>query len=131
MGSDSATFDPPTGPLCRSGCAGPSWWALVRHSRTYQETSVRSLRDPSSLFQLGARLDEAVEHLVKAAQRGDARAFSALIARYERSVLAVAYSACGDSDRAADASQEAFLRAWRKLEMLQEPKCFGNWLLGI
>jgi len=76
-------------------------------------------------------LDEAVEQLVKAAQRGDARAFSALIARYERSVLAVAYSACGDSDRAADASQEAFLRAWRKLEMLQEPKCFGNWLLGI
>ena len=76
-------------------------------------------------------MDEAVEHLVKAAQRGDARAFSALIARYERSVLAVAYSATGDSDRAADAAQEAFLRAWRKLEMLQEPKCFGNWLLGI
>jgi RNA polymerase sigma-70 factor (ECF subfamily) len=76
-------------------------------------------------------LDEAVEHLVRQAQRGDARAFSALIARYERSVLAVAYSATGDSDRAADASQEAFLRAWRKLEMLQEPKCFGNWLLGI
>ena len=76
-------------------------------------------------------MDEAVEHLVRQAQRGDTRAFSALIARYERSVLAVAYSATGDSDRAADASQEAFLRAWRKLEMLQEPKCFGNWLLGI
>jgi len=76
-------------------------------------------------------LDEAVEHLVRQAQRGDARAFSALIARYERSVLAVAYSATGDSDRAADASQEAFLRAWRKLEMLKEPQCFGNWLLGI
>jgi RNA polymerase sigma-70 factor (ECF subfamily) len=76
-------------------------------------------------------LDEAVEQLVRQAQRGDARAFSALIARYERSVLAVAYAAVGDSDRAADAAQEAFLRAWRKLEMLQEPKCFGNWLLGI
>lgn len=76
-------------------------------------------------------MDEAVEHLVRQAQRGDARAFSALIARYERSVLAVAYSASGDSDRAADASQEAFLRAWRKLESLQEPKSFGNWLLGI
>ena len=97
----------------------------------YQRSSVRTPPYSSSLFQLGARLDEAVEHLVKAAQRGDARAFSALIARYERSVLAVAYAACGDSDRAADASQEAFLRAWRKLEMLQEPKCFGNWLLGI
>jgi len=76
-------------------------------------------------------LDEAVEHLVRQAQRGDARAFSALIARYERSVLAVAYAAVGDSDRAADAAQEAFLRAWRKLEMLKEPQCFGNWLLGI
>lgn len=76
-------------------------------------------------------MDEAVEHLVRQAQRGDARAFSALIARYERSVLAVAYSAAGDSDRAADAAQEAFLRAWRKLESLKEPQCFGNWLLGI
>ena len=76
-------------------------------------------------------MDEAVEHLVRQAQRGDTRAFSALIARYERSVLAVAYSAIGDGDRAADAAQEAFLRAWRKLEMLKEPQCFGNWLLGI
>src|SRR5256885_302531 len=92
---------------------------------------VRSPSPSSSLSQFGALLDEAVEHLVRQAQRGDTRAFSALIARYERSVLAVAYSATGDSDRAADASQEAFLRAWRKLEMLKEPQCFGNWLLGI
>src|SRR3954447_13633304 len=111
MARPSATFDPPSNLL--------DW------------SPVRSFRHSSSLFQLGARLDEAVEHLVKAAQRGDARAFSALIARYERSVLAVAYSATGDSDRAADAAQEAFLRAWRKLEMLQDPRCFGNWLLGI
>ncbi|HEV8379819.1 MAG TPA: sigma-70 family RNA polymerase sigma factor, partial [Tepidisphaeraceae bacterium] len=76
-------------------------------------------------------MDDAVEHLVRQAQQGDARAFSALIARYERSVLAVAYSAAGDGDRAADAAQEAFLRAWRKLETLKEPQCFGNWLLGI
>src|SRR4051812_1169378 len=99
------------------------------------EFAVRfSVRPPSflsSLDQFGALLDEAVEQLVRQAQRGDTRAFSALIARYERSVLAVAYSATGDSDRAADASQEAFLRAWRKLEMLKEPQCFGNWLLGI
>src|SRR4051794_25113888 len=86
---------------------------------------VRSWADSSSLSQFGVLLDEAVEHLVRQAQRGEARAFSALIARYERSVLAVAYAAVGDSDRAADAAQEAFLRAWRKLEMLQDPKCFG------
>src|SRR6266568_3301318 len=96
-----------------------------------EDSFVRSPSRPSSLSQFGALLDEAVEHLVRQAQRGDARAFSALIARYERSVLAVAYSAAGDSDRAADAAQEAFLRAWRKLETLKEPQCFGNWLLGI
>ena len=96
-----------------------------------EDLAVRSPSPHTSLIQFGARLDEAVEHLVRQAQRGDARAFSALIARYERSVLAVAYSAAGDSDRAADAAQEAFLRAWRKLESLKEPQCFGNWLLGI
>src|SRR4051794_3803000 len=64
---------------------------------------VRPSSSLSSYLKFGALLDEAVEHLVRRAQRGEARAFSALIARYERSVLAVAYSACGDSDRAADA----------------------------
>jgi RNA polymerase sigma-70 factor (ECF subfamily) len=76
-------------------------------------------------------LDDAVEHLVRKAQGGDARAFSALIARYERSVLAVAYAAVGDGDCAADAAQEAFLKAWRKLDSLKAASCFGTWLLGI
>src|SRR5882762_4685241 len=104
---------------------------LSQLSRIHPPDLVRSVPPPSSLFQLGAPLDDAVEHLVRQAQRRDARSFAALIARYERSVLAVAYAAVGDGDRAADAAQEAFLRAWRKLESLKEPQCFGNWLLGI
>ena len=104
---------------------------LSHLSRIHPPDLVRSSARPSSLLQLGAPLDDAVEHLVRQAQRRDARSFSALIARYERSVLAVAYAAVGDGDRAADAAQEAFMRAWQKLDSLKEPACFGTWLLGI
>lgn len=69
--------------------------------------------------------------LVRRSQRGDARAFTELIARYERSALALAYAATTDADRAADAVQEAFIRAWTHLGSLKEPQRFGAWLSNI
>jgi RNA polymerase sigma-70 factor, ECF subfamily len=72
--------------------------------------------------------------LVARAQAGDAAAFAALIGRYERMALAVAYAAAGtsrDGERAADLVQEAFVRAWSKLHTLQEPSRFAAWLANI
>jgi RNA polymerase sigma-70 factor (ECF subfamily) len=72
-----------------------------------------------------------VLELVTRARTGDAAAFEALIGRYERTALAVAYAQLHDADRAGDAVQDAFLRAWQELPRLQEFARFGGWLLQI
>ena len=71
---------------------------------------------------------EAADQLVLLAQARDADAFAALIERYERAALAMAYATCGNSTTAADVVQEAFLRAWQRLDDLQDPQRFGAWL---
>ena len=78
---------------------------------------------------LGVALEPSLEDLVRSAQGSDSRAFAALIGRYERTALAIAYSAIGRGDRAGDAVQEAFARAWQKIGTLKEPARFGSWLL--
>jgi RNA polymerase sigma-70 factor (ECF subfamily) len=76
-------------------------------------------------------VDQEVLRLVMRARRRDAAAFTALIERYERTALAVAYAQVHDAHRAGDAVQEAFLRAWQELPRLQEAAKFGGWLLQI
>jgi len=76
-------------------------------------------------------VDTSLEDLVRHAQSGQSQAFAELIRRYERAALAIAYSAVGQGDRAGDAVQEAFVRAWQKLATLKEPSRFGSWLAGI
>jgi RNA polymerase sigma factor (sigma-70 family) len=74
---------------------------------------------------------ESVVELVRRAQRRDPEAFAALVGRYERMALSVAYAAIGDAHAAADAVQDGFAKAWQKLADLKEPARFGTWLCGI
>src|SRR5688572_18961409 len=77
-------------------------------------------------------MDSAVTaQLVARAKRGDRAAFAALVRRYERTLLAVAYAATGDASSAGDATQEAFLRAWQRLAALKDDGKFPTWLCGI
>jgi RNA polymerase sigma-70 factor (ECF subfamily) len=73
----------------------------------------------------------SVEETVRRAQNGDVAAFTELIGRFERTALAVAFGVSADSDRAGEAVQEAFVRAWQRLGDLREPERFGAWLCGI
>ena len=80
---------------------------------------------------------ELVQELVsrarnRAAGNSDAAdAFAALIERFERAALAVAHALLHDPDRAGDAVQDGFLRAWQELAKLQDEKRFGGWLMQI
>lgn len=70
-------------------------------------------------------------NLVSAAQAGDAAAFDLLIQRHQERVFALAYHMLGNAEDAADAQQEAFVRAWTKLRGFRGHASFATWLHKI
>lgn len=73
--------------------------------------------------------DEAF--LVRAAQRGDLDAFGELLRRHETAAFRVALRMLGSSSEAEDATQDAFLQAWRSLPRFRGSSTFGTWLYRI
>ncbi len=68
---------------------------------------------------------------VRAVLAGDTVAYGELYDRYARLVRAVCFDWTGDLAEAQDLSQEAFFRAYRRLDSLREPERFGQWLMGV
>jgi len=75
--------------------------------------------------------EAADEKLVGKAQQGDQRAFGTLYSQYGRVIYSIIRHMIGNDEAAADLTQETFIRAWRSLPRLQEPKAFGGWLRMI
>lgn len=75
---------------------------------------------------------EAAHHarLILAAQQGDLDAFNDLVTFYEQRVYNLCYRLLGDSEAAADATQDAFLNAYRGLSQYRGGS-FKSWLLRI
>jgi RNA polymerase sigma-70 factor (ECF subfamily) len=69
--------------------------------------------------------------LVAAARRGDAAAFSALVAAHLRAAYFAALAIVGQPSDAEDVAQDAFLTAFERLETCREPERFSGWLLRI
>lgn len=69
--------------------------------------------------------------LVRRTLTGDMNGFGLLVARYERSMAIVARCIIGDRQLAEDATQDAFLAAYRALPALKTPAAFGAWLAMI
>jgi RNA polymerase sigma-70 factor (ECF subfamily) len=69
--------------------------------------------------------------LVHDARRGDSEAFGQLVVRYERRVIKVIRRFMPDQDIALDLAQEAFLRAFDRLEQFDPSRRFGPWLFRI
>jgi RNA polymerase sigma-70 factor (ECF subfamily) len=70
------------------------------------------------------------EALIAAARRGDAQAFNKLILAYQSLAYNVAYRTLHDPDDAADATQKAFISAYRALPRFRGGS-FKAWLLRI
>jgi RNA polymerase sigma-70 factor (ECF subfamily) len=66
--------------------------------------------------------------LVERASRGDHDAFAALVGASIAQLEAVARLILRDHELARDAVQEAYIRAWRDLPGLRDPKRFDAWL---
>lgn len=69
--------------------------------------------------------------LVDAAAKGDRQAYGTLVDRHLKSVYGVALRILGNSSDAEDVSQDAFLRAFERLELFDRRWSFRNWLLKI
>ncbi len=68
---------------------------------------------------------------VQAVLSGDREAFGRLVEVYERVSVGTAYRFLNNSDDAREVAQEAFLKAYRSLDRLKDPRRFGPWLLRI
>lgn len=62
---------------------------------------------------------------------GESRLFRELIRPYERSVYVMALSFLKNEADAEDATQEAFLKAYRNLSSFRGESKFGTWLISI
>jgi RNA polymerase sigma-70 factor (ECF subfamily) len=69
--------------------------------------------------------------LVERARCGDTRAFQCLFERHLRAVHALCTRLLGDAALAEDAVQEAFLKAYRRLDQFDGRAAFSTWLHRI
>ena len=75
--------------------------------------------------------NETDETLVLLTLAGNQQAYEHLVKRYQKAVVASALSITKSQFMAEDAAQDAFVTAWMKLNVLQEPKKYGSWVCRI
>jgi RNA polymerase sigma-70 factor (ECF subfamily) len=74
-------------------------------------------------------LDESI--LVDHAKLGDTRSFEELVSRYRDRIYARAFSIMRNEDLAIDLSQNAWIKAWQRLEQFHGDASFVTWLNRI
>lgn len=74
-------------------------------------------------------IDDAT--LVSQAAAGDREAFESLVVRYSSKVFGLCFSLLGNRADAEDASQEAFLKAFRAISTYRDQASFSTWLYRI
>ncbi len=75
--------------------------------------------------------DEPDATYARRVQDGDREAFRVLIERYEGMVFDLAHQYADSPEDAEDLAQDAFLRAYRRIDDLKNPDRFASWLYGI
>ncbi len=81
------------------------------------------------MAQPAVRMDEP--ELIRAAQRGDQRAFEQLVRLYDQNVLRLAMNLLRSPEDANDIYQEAFLRVYKNLHTFRFDCSFHTWLYRI
>lgn len=77
-------------------------------------------------------VDDAPDNaLVACCLAGDVEAFAPLVRRYERVLYNVAVRMLGDREEARDVTQDAFLKAFQKLDTFDPSYRFFSWMYRI
>jgi RNA polymerase sigma-70 factor, ECF subfamily len=69
--------------------------------------------------------------LVRRTRQGDPEAYGELVRRYQAAVFNVCYRLLGERAAAEDLAQEAFLRAYQRLDRYDALRPFGPWLRRV
>lgn len=69
--------------------------------------------------------------LVRAAQRGDMKAFEELVSRHRDKIYARAFSMMRNEEDAVDLSQEAWVKGWQRLKQFQGDSSYLTWMTRI
>lgn len=86
-------------------------------------------RPRTRLEDLDTRTDDG--GLISRWRDGDLEAFKALVGKYSNLVASIAYNILGDPHVAGDVTQETFLKVYKHLEHLEDPRKFKGWLCSI
>jgi RNA polymerase sigma-70 factor, ECF subfamily len=71
------------------------------------------------------------KELINGYLAGDENAFKELVSRHMSSVYKFTYRYFNDRDKAEDATQETFVKAWKNLKKFDTDKKFITWLFAI
>ena len=69
--------------------------------------------------------------LIQRSLTGDENAFAQLVKKYQKQVHALAWRKVGDFHIAEEITQDTFLRVYKKLATLKDPRRFAGWLYRI
>jgi RNA polymerase sigma-70 factor, ECF subfamily len=100
----------------------------MRFQASRREQICVSENSPQRAMMAGA-IDDVT--LVHASKTGDIAAFEELVKRYDSKLLRIAQHVTHNREDAQDAVQEAFLKAFQKLEQFRENSKFSTWLVRI
>ncbi len=74
---------------------------------------------------------EREARLLERCRGGDLEAFDELVAQHQNKIFNLCCWMLGDRDEAGDASQDAFVRAWRAIANFRADAAFGTWMHRI
>lgn len=69
--------------------------------------------------------------LIMLCKNGDRSAFNELVETYQSKVINIAYGMLSDSDDAADAAQEVFIKVYRSIGSFKEQSSLSTWIYRI
>src|ERR1700745_1217007 len=78
-----------------------------------------------------SRMDGGDAAIVAQALADDRDAFRVLVERHSRTLFRLAYRMTGNEQDAEEIVQDAFLRAYRRLDRFESRANFGTWLYRI
>ena len=114
------------------GSAAPSARISPRLRLAIGRANLRIMKVSEKIDRVVDRGEPAEDgELVGRTLRGEVQAFEVLVARYQREATAAAYRLLNNRDDAMDTVQDAFLKAYEKLDSLSRPELFGGWFMRI